>query len=68
MRTLPIAATLTTLLALAGCGLGESTATASLQAQQAEQAQQQIAQLKQQVEQANQLSQQRLEEASQHAQ
>lgn len=56
---------LSTTLALSACGLGETAATASLQAEQAEQAaqlQQQTEQLKQQIEAANAQSNKRLEE------
>lgn len=56
-------ALLVSLLALAGCGAGETAATASLQAEQASQAQQQMARLQQQIDEANRQSNQRLEEA-----
>ncbi|HZX16717.1 MAG TPA: hypothetical protein VFF22_07620 [Pseudomonas sp.] len=47
---------------LSGCGLGETAATTSLQAEQAAQLQQQTEQLKQQIEAANAQSNKRLEE------
>jgi cell division protein ZapA (FtsZ GTPase activity inhibitor) len=47
---------------LSGCGLGETAATASLQAEQAARLQQQTEQLKQQIEAANTQSQKRLEQ------
>ncbi|WP_174236498.1 hypothetical protein [Stutzerimonas nosocomialis] len=56
-------ALLVSLFALAGCGAGETAATASLQAEQASQAQQQMARLQQQIDEANRQSNQRLEEA-----
>lgn len=57
--TLPL---LSSTLLLSACGLGESAATASLQAEQAAQLQQQTAQLKQQIEAANAQNQERLQE------
>jgi len=54
---------LSTTLLLSACGLGETAATASLQAEQAAQLQQQTEQLKQQIEAANAQSQQRLEQS-----
>ena len=54
---------LSTTLALSACGLGETAATASLQAEQAAQLQQQAEQLKQQIEAANAQSNKRLEES-----
>ena len=54
---------LSTTLALSACGLGETAATASLQAGQAAQMQQQTEQLKQQIEAANAQSNKRLEES-----
>lgn len=49
-------------LVLSACGLGETAATANLQAEQAAQLQQQTEQLKQQIEAANAHSNKRLEE------
>jgi cell division protein FtsB len=49
-------------LLLSACGLGETAATASLQAEQAAQLQQQAEQLKQQIDAANAQSNKRLEE------
>jgi cell division protein FtsB len=49
-------------LMLSACGLGETAATASLQAEQAAQLQQQAEQLKQQIDAANAQSNKRLEE------
>jgi len=60
--------TLSLLLALGGCGAGETAATATLQAEQAKQAQQQMEQLKQQIDQANAANTQRLQEAIDQAQ
>lgn len=60
--------TVSLLLTLAGCGAGETAATATLQAEQAKQAQQQLEQLKQQIDQANALNNQRLEQAIDQAQ
>ena len=60
LRPLILSATL--LLALSGCGAGETAATASLQAEQAKKAQQQMEQLKQQVEAANARNTTRLQE------
>ena len=60
LRPLILSATL--LLALSGCGAGETAATSSLQAEQAKQAQQQMEQLKQQVEAANARNMARLQE------
>ena len=57
-----------TLLALSGCGAGETAAVASLQAEQAKQAQQQMEQLKQQIELANEKNNLRLQQATQDAQ
>ncbi|MFP6800949.1 MAG: hypothetical protein VCA39_17780 [Pseudomonas sp.] len=54
---------LSTTLTLSACGLGETAATASLQAEQATQLQQQAEQLKQQIEAANAQSNKRLEES-----
>jgi cell division protein FtsB len=54
---------LSTTLALSACGLGETAATANLQAEQAAQLQQQAEQLKQQIEAANAQSNKRLEES-----
>ncbi|MFP6864095.1 hypothetical protein [Pseudomonas sp.] len=54
---------LSTALTLSACGLGETAATASLQAEQATQLQQQAEQLKQQIEAANAQSNERLEES-----
>ena len=65
---LPQLCTFALLLALGGCGAGETAATATLQAEQAKQAQQQMEQLKQQIDQANAVSTQRLEEAIDQAQ
>ena len=59
MRTFTL---LVTTLLLSACGLGESAATASLQAEQATQLQQQAEQLKQQIEAANAHNSQRLEQ------
>ena len=59
---------LITLFIMSGCGLGETAAVATLQAEQAKQGQQQIQQvqqLKEQVELANQKSNLRLQEATQ---
>ncbi|MGG5871534.1 hypothetical protein [Pseudomonas peli] len=53
---------LSTTLTLSACGLGETAATASLQAEQAAKLQQQTEQLKQQIEAANAQSNKRLEE------
>ncbi len=53
---------LCTTLLLSACGLGETAATANLQAEQAAQLQQQAEQLKQQIEAANAQSQKRLEQ------
>lgn len=54
---------LSTSLLLSACGLGETAATASLQAEQAAQLQQQTEQLKQQIKAANAQSNKRLEES-----
>ncbi|MFZ3154771.1 hypothetical protein [Pseudomonas sp.] len=62
MRSLT-ALLLSTSLLLSACGLGETAATTSLQAEQAAQLQQQTEQLKQQIEAANAQSAKRLEEA-----
>ena len=62
MRGLTLTLLSTTLL-LSACGLGETAATASLQAEQAKQLQQQTEQVKQQIEAANAQSQKRLEES-----
>jgi cell division protein FtsB len=51
-----------TCLLLSACGLGETAATASLQAEQAGKLQQQKEQLKQQIEAANAQNNKRLEE------
>ena len=60
---LPLFLLSTTLtLTLSACGLGETAATASLQAEQATQLQQQTEQLKEQIEAANAQSNKRLEE------
>lgn len=59
MRTLTL---LTTTLLLSACGLGETAATANLQAEQAKQLQQQTEHLKQQIEAANAHNNQRLEQ------
>ncbi|TIH07526.1 hypothetical protein [Pseudomonas leptonychotis] len=61
MRSLTAPLLATTLL-LSACGLGETAATASLQAEQAAQLQQQAEQLKQQIEAANVQSQKRLDD------
>lgn len=53
---------LATTLLLSACGLGESAATASLQAEQAAQLQQQSEQLKRQIEAANAQNHKRLEQ------
>jgi cell division protein FtsB len=53
---------LSTCLLLSACGLGETAASASLQAEQAAKLQQQKEQLKQQIEAANAQSNKRLEE------
>lgn len=63
MRTLIALLPLTLALTLGSCGLGESAATASLQAKQATQLQQQTEQLKQQIDAANAQSQKRLEDS-----
>lgn len=68
MRIATFVFAITCLLSLSACGLGETAATAILQAKQAEQAQQQMKQLKEQVEQANQASNQRLNEAMKQSQ
>ncbi|WP_425913517.1 hypothetical protein [Pseudomonas sp. GWSMS-1] len=62
MRGLTLTLLSTTLL-LSACGIGETAATASLQAEQAKQLQQQTEQLKQQIEAANAQGQKRLEES-----
>jgi outer membrane biogenesis lipoprotein LolB len=62
MRGLTVTLLSITLL-LSACGLGETAATASLQAEQAKQLQQQTEQLKQQIEAANAQGQKRLEES-----
>ncbi|MGE6793419.1 hypothetical protein ACQKFS_15520 [Pseudomonas guineae] len=62
MRCLTVTLLSSTLL-LSACGLGETAATASLQAKQATQLQQQTEQLKQQIEAANAQGQKRLEES-----
>ncbi|SFI91112.1 hypothetical protein SAMN05216206_3143 [Pseudomonas guineae] len=62
MRCLTVTLLSSTLL-LSACGLGETAATASLQAKQAAQLQQQTEQLKQQIEAANAQGQKRLEES-----
>lgn len=62
MRGLTVTLLSSTLL-LSACGLGETAATASLQAEQAKQLQQQTEQLKQQIEAANAQGQKRLEES-----
>ncbi|WP_341304623.1 hypothetical protein [Pseudomonas sp. TMP25] len=61
MRSLTLTLLSTTLL-LSACGLGETAATASLQAEQAAKLQQQTEQLKQQIEAANVQGTKRLEE------
>ncbi|MBP8203407.1 hypothetical protein [Pseudomonas sp. TMP9] len=61
MRSLTLTLLSTTLL-LSACGLGETAATASLQAEQAAKLQQQTEQLKQQIEAANAQGTKRLEE------
>ena len=53
---------LATTLLLSACGLGETAATASLQAEQAAKLQEQTEQLKQQIEAANAQNQKRLQE------
>ena len=62
MRCLTVILLSSTLL-LSACGLGETAATASLQAEQAKLLQQQTEQLKQQIEAANAQGQKRLEES-----
>ena len=61
MRSLTLTLLSATLL-LSACGLGETAATASLQAEQAAKLQQQTEQLKQQIEAANAQGTKRLEE------
>ncbi len=61
MRSLTLTLLSATLL-LSACGLGETAATASLQAEQAAKLQQQTEQLKQQIEAANVQGTKRLEE------
>jgi type IV pilus biogenesis protein CpaD/CtpE len=51
------------LLSLAGCGVGESAATAALHAEQAKQLQQQTRELQQQIDHANLESAERLQQA-----
>jgi cell division protein FtsB len=62
MRATRVFLLLAATLVLSACGLGETAATASLQAEQASQLQQQTEQLKQQIEAANAQSNKRLEE------
>lgn len=65
MRATRVFLLLAATLVLSACGLGETAATASLQAEQASQLQQQteqLKQLKQQIEAANAHSNKRLEE------
>ena len=62
MRATRVFLLLSATLVLSACGLGETAATASLQAEQATQLQQQTEQLKQQIEAANAQSNKRLEE------
>lgn len=61
MRNLTLILLSTTLL-LSACGLGETAATANLQAEQAAKLQQQTEQLKQQIEAANAQGTKRLEQ------
>jgi cell division protein FtsB len=61
MRSLAVLLLCTCLL-LSACGLGETAATASLQAEQAAQLKKQTEQLKQQIEAANAQSNKRLEQ------
>lgn len=62
MRATRVFLLLAATLVLSACGLGETAATASLQAEQATQRQQQTEQLKEQIEAANAQSNKRLEE------
>ncbi len=62
MRATRVFLLLAATLVLSACGLGETAATASLQAEQATQLQQQTEQLKKQIEAANAQSNKRLEE------
>ncbi|MDR7025964.1 MAG: hypothetical protein ACLGID_06295 [Gammaproteobacteria bacterium] len=62
MRATRVFLLLAATLVLSACGLGETAATASLQAEQATQLQQQTEQLKEQIEAANAQSNKRLEE------
>ncbi|WP_435606374.1 hypothetical protein [Pseudomonas knackmussii] len=68
MPHIRIAFLFTLALPLAGCGLGETAATAELEAKQAAQAQQQMQQVTQQIDQANAQEQQRLDDAEKAAQ
>ena len=61
MHNLRLALCLLTVTSLSACGLGETAAVASLEAEKAKQLQQQSEQLQQQIEQANALSQERLQ-------
>ncbi|WP_271195503.1 hypothetical protein [Pseudomonas turukhanskensis] len=60
-KTLAIVASATLLSA---CGLGETAATAELQAKQAQQAQQQMQAMQKQIDAANAVNNQRLKEAT----
>ena len=62
MRATRVFLLLAATLVMSACGLGETAATASLQAEQATQLQQQTEQLKEQIEAANAQSNKRLEE------
>lgn len=62
MRATRVFLLLAATLVLSACGIGETAATASLQAEQATQLQQQTEQLKKQIEAANAQSNKRLEE------
>ena len=62
MSPLRLSLSLCIVISLSACGLGETAATATLQAKQAQQAQEQMQQLKEHIDQANALNQQRLQQ------
>lgn len=64
MSPFKVLAVVITALTLSACGLGDTAATAELQAKQAQQAQQQMNQLKQQIDAANAVNNERLKQAS----
>ena len=62
MSLLRLSLGLFTVISLSACGLGETAASASLQAKQAQQAQAQVKQLQEQINQTNAVNQQRLQQ------